>query len=77
MALRQRISRRRKKRRIWNLWFKIIVGVLPSAIIGFLLDDWFNAHFYNYVSVAIALIVYGVAFIVIERRRADSLYGLL
>ena len=58
----------KKKRRIWNLWFKIIVGVLPSAIIGFLLDDWFNAHFYNYVSVAIALIVYGVAFIVIERR---------
>ena len=40
----------KKKRRIWNLWFKIIVGVLPSAIIGFLLDDWFNAHFYNYVS---------------------------
>ena len=61
----------KNKRRIWNLWFKIIVGVLPSAIIGFLLDDWFNAHFYNYVSVAIALIVYGVAFIVIERRRAD------
>ena len=62
----------KKKRRIWNLWFKIIVGVLPSAIIGFLLDDWFNAHFYNYVSVAIALIVYGVAFIVIERRRAEA-----
>ena len=62
----------KKKRRIWNLWFKIIVGVLPSAIIGFLLDDWFNAHFYNYVSVAIALIVYGVAFIVIERRRAGA-----
>lgn len=62
----------KKKRRIWNLWFKIIVGVLPSAIIGFLLDDWFNAHFYNYVSVAIALIVYGVAFIVIERRRAGT-----
>lgn len=62
----------KKKRRIWNLWFKIIVGVLPSAIIGFLLDDWFNTHFYNYVSVAIALIVYGVAFIVIERRRAGA-----
>ena len=61
-----------KKRKTWNLWFKIIVGVLPSAIIGLLLDDWFTANFYNYVSVAIALVVYGVLFIVIERWRADK-----
>ena len=59
-----------KKRATWNLWFKIIVAMLPSAIIGLLLDDWFNDNFYNYVTVAIALIVYGVLFIVIERRRA-------
>ena len=62
----------RKKHRTWDLWFKIIVGVLPSAIIGLLLDDWFNKHFYNYVSVAIALIVYGVLFIFIERWRAGK-----
>ena len=62
----------RKKRRTWDLWFKIIVGVLPSAIIGLLLDDWFNKHFYNYISVAIALIVYGVLFIFIERWRAGK-----
>ena len=61
-----------KKRKTWNLWFKIIVGVLPSAIIGLVLDDWFNAHFYNYVSVAIALVVYGVLFILIERWRAGK-----
>lgn len=61
-----------KKRKTWDLWFKIIVGVLPSAIIGLLLDDWFNKHFYNYVSVAIALIVYGVLFIFIERWRAGK-----
>ena len=59
-----------KKRKTWNLWFKIIVGVLPSAVIGFLLDDWFTEHFYNYVSVAIMLVVYGVLFILIERWRA-------
>lgn len=54
----------------WHLWGKVILGVIPAGIVGVLLDDFFNAHFYNYIVVAIALIVYGVAFIVIERRRA-------
>ena len=48
------------------LWFKVIVAVLPSAVIGLLLDDWMDAHLYNYVVVAIALIVYGVAFLYVE-----------
>ena len=61
-----------KKRRTWSLWIKIIVGVLPSAVIGLLLDDWFNAHFYNYLTVAITLILYGVLFILIERRNAGK-----
>lgn len=53
----------------WSLWFKVIVGALPAAIIGFLLDDFFDEHFYNYIVVAIALIVYGVAFILVERLK--------
>lgn len=59
-----------QKRKTWDLWFKIIVGMLPSAIVGILLDDWFNTHFYNYVTVAITLVGYGVLFILIERWRA-------
>lgn len=55
----------------WQLWFKVVVAVIPSAVLGFLLDDWFNDHFYNFVTVAIALIVYGVAFIYIERNRGN------
>ncbi|MCF0130717.1 MAG: undecaprenyl-diphosphate phosphatase [Pseudobutyrivibrio sp.] len=51
---------------IMTLWFKIIVACLPAAVIGILFDDVFDALFYNYVCVAIALIVFGVAFIVIE-----------
>ena len=51
----------------WRLWGLVILAVLPSAVIGLLLDDWLDAHFYNYVTVAVALIVYGVAFILIER----------
>ena len=50
----------------WQLWFKVIAAVLPSAVLGLLLDDWMDAHLYNYVVVAIALIVYGVAFLYLE-----------
>ena len=52
----------------WQLWFKVIAAVIPSAVIGVLLDDWMDAHLYNYLVVAIALIVYGVAFLFVEKR---------
>ena len=58
-----------EKKGTWSLWFKVIVAIIPSGVVGILLDDWFNEHFYNYFVVAIALIVYGVAFIVIEKVR--------
>ena len=51
----------------WQLWFKVVVAVLPSAVIGLLLDDWMDAHLYNYVVVALMLIVYGVAFLFVEK----------
>ena len=57
---------------IWTLWLKIIVGVMPAAILGVLLDDFFDEHFYNFPTVAIALVVYGIAFIVIERVRKNK-----
>ena len=56
-----------QKKNTWQLWFKVIVAVLPSAVLGLLLDDWMDAHLYNYVVVAITLVVYGVAFIWVER----------
>lgn len=52
---------------IWQMWFKVIVACIPAVIVGLTLDDWINAHLYNPWTVAIALIVFGVAFIVIER----------
>ena len=57
----------RQKKNTWQLWFKVVVAVLPSAVIGLLLDDWMDEHLYNYVVVAIALIVYGVAFLYVEQ----------
>lgn len=71
-----------EKRRTWHMWFKVIVGIIPAGIIGVLFDDWLNEHLYNYVTVAVALIVYGIAFIVIENinrgktPRIDSVYRL-
>ena len=52
---------------IFDLWLKILVACVPAAIVGLLFDDVLEALFYNYVVVAIALIVFGVAFIVVER----------
>jgi len=56
-----------QKRNTWRLWFKVVIAVIPSAVIGILFDDWMNEHFYNYVVVAITLIVYGIAFLFVER----------
>ena len=55
-----------EKKKTWSLWFKVVVAVIPSAVLGLLLDDWMDAHLYNYVVVALALIIYGVAFIFVE-----------
>ena len=57
-----------QKKKTWSLWLKVIVAVLPSALIGLLLDDWMDAHLYNYVVVALALVVYGVAFLLVEKH---------
>ena len=53
---------------IMNLWGKILVACMPAAIIGLLFDDVFEALFYNPICIAIALIVFGVAFIIVENR---------
>ena len=57
-----------QKNKTWSLWFKVVAAVLPSAVIGLLLDDWMDEHLYNYLVVAIALIIYGVAFLFVENR---------
>lgn len=57
-----------QKKDTWILWIKVIVAVIPSALLGFLLDDWLDENLYNYVVVAVMLILYGAAFILAERR---------
>ena len=49
-----------------QLWMKVIVACIPAAVLGILFDDWMEAHFHNYIVVAIMLIVYGILFIWVE-----------
>lgn len=65
-----------QKQDTWQLWLKTVVAVLPSALVGVVLDDWLDAHLYNYVVVAVMLIVYGVAFILVEKRNANRSFAI-
>ena len=58
----------KKKKATWELWFKVIAAIIPSGVVGILLDDWMDAHLHNGIVVSIALIVYGIAFLWVERR---------
>jgi len=61
-------AKKTRKQRIHTiqLWMKVVVACLPAAVLGILFDDWMEAHFHNYIVVAIMLIVYGVLFIWVE-----------
>lgn len=54
------------KKDTWMMWFKVIVAVLPAAVLGLLFDDWLDAKFYNFQTVSVTLIVYGIFFILME-----------
>ena len=65
-----------KKRQTWDLWFKVIAAIIPSGVVGVLFDDWMDEHLHNGIVVAIALIVYGIAFIQVEKRNADRKFAI-
>lgn len=55
----------------WQLWLKVIVAALPAAVIGLKINDWLDAHFQNFFTVALMLIIYGIAFIYVEKRHEN------
>lgn len=57
-----------EKKQTWSLWFKVCAAIIPSGVLGVLFDDWMDANLHNGIVVSIALIVYGIAFILVERR---------
>ena len=56
------------KKDIFEMWFKVLVACVPAAIVGILFDDILEQYLYNYITVSIALIVFGVAFLIIEEK---------
>lgn len=57
-----------EKKSTWQLWAKVIVSIIPSGVVGILFDDWMDAHLHTSTVVAAMLILYGVAFILVERQ---------
>ncbi len=61
-----------EKKKTWSLWGKVAIGVLPAAVLGLLLDDLLDEYLYNFVTVSVTLIIYGIAFILIEKIRKNK-----
>jgi len=72
-------SKKSKEKKIEtiNLWIKVVVAAVPAAIVGLLFDDYIDALLYNPLTVAITLILYGILFIVIERRKPKPIINNL
>ena len=65
-----------KKKQTWDLWFKVVAAIIPSGVVGVLFDDWMDAHLHNGIVVSIALIVYGIAFILVEKRNEGKKFAI-
>ena len=63
---------KQEKKETMSIWYKVVVGVIPAAVIGVLFEDWLDEHFYNYITVAIMLVLYGILFIIIENKNKDK-----
>ena len=69
-----RTKTKEERKQTWVLWFKVIAAIIPSGVMGVLLDDWMDAKLHNGIVVSVALIVYGIAFILVERRNTYGKY---
>lgn len=66
--------------KVFSLWFKVVVGFIPAAVLGFLFNDYIDAHFFNTTTVALALIVGAVLLLYAEMRlkkvKVSSIEGI-
>jgi undecaprenyl-diphosphatase len=63
-----KLDNKRQAKSVYNLWSKVVVGFIPAAILGLLFDDYIEEHFFNPVTVAMALIVGAILLLVSESR---------
>ena len=66
----------KQKEMTWALWFKVCAAIIPSGVLGVLFDDWMDEHLHNGFVVALMLIIYGIAFIFVERRNEGRKPGV-
>ncbi len=57
-----------QRKETWNIWGKVLVGVIPAAVLGLMFDDFMDSHFYNWQTVSITLILYGIFFVLLEKK---------
>ncbi len=62
------------KRHIFDMWFKVVVACIPGAVVTILFDDYIESHFHTPLVIAATLIIYGIAFIVIENRNKGAVF---
>ena len=65
-----------ERKATWSLLWKVLLAVIPAGVLGVLFDDLLDTYLYNYITVAAALILYGVLFILIERHRKNHVYAV-
>ena len=64
------------KKNTWIMWVKVVIACIPASVLGILLDDWMDAHLHTPVVIAIMLIIYGIWFIIIEKRNANKQFAV-
>ena len=57
---------RSERKKVWILWSKVLVGCIPAGVVGILFDDFIDAYLYKPIVIALALIIYGIIFIIVE-----------
>lgn len=65
-----------ERKSTWSLLGKVVLAVIPAGVLGVLFDDLLDTYLYNYITVAAMLLLYGVLFILIERRRKNHRYAV-
>ncbi|MBR4720930.1 MAG: undecaprenyl-diphosphate phosphatase [Clostridia bacterium] len=61
-----------EKKATWSMWFKVLVAEIPAAVVGLLFDDYIDEKLYNWFTVALMLLLYGIAFIIVEKRKKEA-----
>ena len=64
------------KQSVMSMWYKVLVSCLPAAIVGVLLDDFFDKYFYNWITISVMLILFGVFFILVENRNKNATFSV-